>query len=177
MLVRRVIRGNPDKYFKMFLPTEPMGELINIGIRLQPLDEMRMARLLAVMRGPEISPMYDAHESIPNVTLLKGLGTSNISLIRNAMMEIANAQPRFSIAIDRIDIEGGYGSKRNCEYHWATDSPEVMAIHGKLIQVLGNLPWLFKLRSRFTVSDITPLTKLMIKKSAEMPRHIADHYR
>ncbi|KAF7879393.1 hypothetical protein EAF04_000589 [Stromatinia cepivora] len=129
---------------------------------------MRMARLLAEMRGPEISPMYDVHESIPHVTLLKGLGTSNISLVRNAMMDIANAQPRFSIAIDRIDVEGGYGSKRNCEHHWVT------------VQVLGNAPWLrarIKQRSRFTVSDITPLTKLMIKKPAEMPRHIADNYR
>ncbi|KAG4030483.1 hypothetical protein MFRU_012g02160 [Monilinia fructicola] len=175
MLVRRIIHSNPYGNFQKFLPTEPLGELINIGIRLHPLDEIRMTRLRAEMLGPQSIPILTAHQSMPHIMLLKSLGVSSIGLIRKTMMDIANTRSKFRISIDRIESSSDWCGN-NCEQHLVIDAPEVKEMHEKLIRKLGDVPMLFTHKRRYKVSDRFPREKFVVMKSHKMPRAIAANY-
>ncbi|TGO24687.1 hypothetical protein BPAE_0097g00330 [Botrytis paeoniae] len=73
---------------------EPFGRVINVMVRLSPLDEFRLRSI----RRDIYAPRVDA-QVLPNLELVRRLGTSNIEFIRKTLSNIARAQSKFEIAL------------------------------------------------------------------------------
>lgn len=159
----------PDtqKVFKKFLPFEPVGQLFDIGIRLRPLDETRLSRLREGMMGPGFLPIQDSHAPIPSILLLRSLGTSKAVLIRKTLMTIADAQPTFNIAIDTL------GKHQEL----VIDTPELRAMHMKLVQDLAKVRILSHRPCTLRVKSCEQFRALTAVKPLRMPLELATNYR
>ncbi|KAF7860568.1 uncharacterized protein EAF02_010802 [Botrytis sinoallii] len=73
---------------------EPFGRLITVMLRLSPLDEFRLRSIRKDVYAPRVNT-----EFLPNLELVRKLGTSNIAFIRKTLSDIARAQSKFEIAL------------------------------------------------------------------------------
>ncbi|KAF7918817.1 uncharacterized protein EAE98_009595 [Botrytis deweyae] len=73
---------------------EPFGRLITVMVRLSPLDEFRLRSIRKDVYPPRVNT-----EILPNLELVRKLGTSNIAFIRKTLSDIARAQSKFEIAL------------------------------------------------------------------------------
>ncbi|KAJ8063544.1 hypothetical protein OCU04_007416 [Sclerotinia nivalis] len=74
--------------------SEPFGPLINIMVRLHPLDEVRLRNLRRDIYAPRIND-----NKIPQLEIIRQLGTSNITFIRESLSNITRTQSGFEIAL------------------------------------------------------------------------------
>ncbi|TGO42132.1 hypothetical protein BHYA_0012g00480 [Botrytis hyacinthi] len=73
---------------------EPFGRLINVMVRLSPLDEFRLRSIRKDVYAPRVNTKL-----LPNLELVRKLGTSNTAFIRKTLSNIARAQSKFEIAL------------------------------------------------------------------------------
>ncbi|CAD6455158.1 9b90eabf-28bf-456c-a0fd-5de41575042f [Sclerotinia trifoliorum] len=74
--------------------SEPFGPLVNIMVRLHALDEVRLRNIRRDIYAPRIND-----ENIPQLEILRHLGTSKIEFIRESLSNITRTQSRFEIAL------------------------------------------------------------------------------
>ncbi|TEY62649.1 hypothetical protein BOTCAL_0159g00200 [Botryotinia calthae] len=79
--------------------------LVNIRIRLPPLDEPKMTRFQAELRGPNTRPDFEKLEAVPHGILLKYLRPSNLTVIRKTMIEIIRTELEFLFALRILNLQ------------------------------------------------------------------------
>ncbi|TGO69335.1 hypothetical protein BOTNAR_0012g00230 [Botryotinia narcissicola] len=84
--------GLPPQFFSQ--NRKPFGRLINVMVRLSPLDESRLRSIRKEIYAPRVNTKV-----LPNLELVRRLGTSNTAFIRKTLSNIARAQSKFEFAL------------------------------------------------------------------------------
>lgn len=94
------------------------------------------------------------------------------------MAEIANTQPKFDIALDKLDIgECKDGDEDNCAQHLVTDEGKLMNIYKNLAQTLKNVPIIGRNSQERIVSGMELRSNLIIQRSEVMSVKVAHNFR
>ncbi|KAF7883008.1 hypothetical protein EAF00_011497 [Botryotinia globosa] len=82
----------PPQFFPQ--TREPFGRLISVMMRLSPLDESRLRSIRKDIDASRVNT-----KALPNLELVRRLGTSNTTFIRKTLSNIARAQSKFDISL------------------------------------------------------------------------------
>ncbi|KAI9647912.1 hypothetical protein NHQ30_004301 [Ciborinia camelliae] len=110
---------------------EPFGQVAVIMVRLGPLDEFRLRNVRKDIYGPRIH-----NNKIPQLEIIRQLGTSNITFIRQTLSKIARKQSRFKIALTSPFL---VDRSTTFSLHMLAYAPELKSMRTRIRDVLKDI--------------------------------------
>ncbi|KAF7912171.1 uncharacterized protein EAF01_001192 [Botrytis porri] len=127
---------------------EPFGRLINVMVRLSPLDEFRLRNLRKDIYAPRVHT-----QAMPNLELVRGLGTSNTEFIRKTLFNIAHAQSKFEVALSNPFL---VDRSVNFSLHLLAYAPALKILRNKVRENLRDIVVVNNPTGKHTLENIHP---------------------